>query len=304
MKIYKNLNIKKHHKNSVIAIGNFDGVHLGHRKVIAQAKKKAKKNRLPFGLITFEPVPVMFFNSKIKNHRINSLLQKEIQLKKLKIDFLIIIKFNKLFSLISADQFIKKIIYKKINAKYVFVSKNFKFGRKRKGNIKTLEKFEDVFGFKTIITSPLRSSQKIISSSLIRKKISLGKIKEANKLLNRPWGVKGKVIQGMKRGRKIGFPTCNIKLRDYIVPKLGVYSVIVKTNFFKKKGIANIGYRPTFSGQNLLLEVNIFGIHKNLYNKEINVNFIKFIRSEKKFKGLEQLKKQIKIDIIQAKKNV
>tara|TARA_X000000368_G_scaffold408041_1_gene388210 strand:- start:463 stop:1377 length:915 start_codon:yes stop_codon:yes gene_type:complete len=304
MKIYKNLNIKKHHKNSVIAIGNFDGVHLGHQKVIAQAKKKAKKNRLPFGLITFEPVPVMFFNSKIKNHRINSLLQKEIQLKKLKIDFLIIIKFNKLFSLISADQFIKKIIYKKINAKYVFVSKNFKFGRKRKGNIKTLEKFEDVFGFKTIITSPLRSSQKIISSSLIRKKISLGKIKEANKLLNRPWGVKGKVIQGMKRGRKIGFPTCNIKLRDYIVPKLGVYSVIVKTNFFKKKGIANIGYRPTFSGQNLLLEVNIFGIHKNLYNKEINVNFIKFIRSEKKFKGLEQLKKQIKIDIIQAKKNV
>tara|TARA_B100000700_G_scaffold113619_1_gene127687 strand:+ start:161 stop:1075 length:915 start_codon:yes stop_codon:yes gene_type:complete len=304
MKIYNNLNIRNNHKNSVIAIGNFDGIHSGHQKVILQAKQKAKKNKLSFGLITFEPVPVMFFNPKIKNHRINSLTQKKIYLKKFKIDFLVIIKFNKLFSLLSAEHFIKKIIYKKIKSKYVFVSKNFKFGRKRKGNINTLKKFENIFQFKTIITSPLKNSKKTISSSLIRKKISLGKIKEANKLLSRPWCVKGKVIKGKRRGRIIGFPTCNIKLNDYIVPKLGVYSVIVETNNFKKKGIANIGYRPTFNGQNLLLEVNIFGINKNLYNKEVNINFIKFIRSEKKFKGLEQLKKQIKIDIIQAKKNV
>ena len=304
MKIYNNLNIRNNHKNSVIAIGNFDGIHSGHQKVILQAKQKAKKNKLSFGLITFEPVPVMFFNPKIKNHRINSLTQKKIYLKKFKIDFLVIIKFNKLFSLLSAEHFIKKIIYKKIKSKYVFVSKNFKFGRKRKGNINTLKKFENIFQFKTVITSPLKNSKKTISSSLIRKKISLGKIKEANKLLSRPWCVKGKVIRGKRRGRIIGFPTCNIKLNDYIVPKLGVYSVIVETNNFKKKGIANIGYRPTFNGQNLLLEVNIFGINKNLYNKEVNINFIKFIRSEKKFKGLEQLKKQIKIDIIQAKKNV
>ena len=304
MKIYNNLNIRKTHKNSVIAIGNFDGIHLGHQKVLLQAKQKAKKNKLPFGLITFEPVPVMFFNPKIKNHRINSLTQKKIYLKKFKIDFLVIIKFNKLFSLLSAEHFIKKIIYKKIKSKYVFVSKNFKFGRKRKGNINTLKKFENIFQFKTIITSPLKNSKKTISSSLIRKKISLGKIKEANKLLSRPWCVKGKVIKGKRRGRIIGFPTCNIKLNDYIVPKLGVYSVIVETNNFKKKGIANIGYRPTFNGQNLLLEVNIFGINKNLYNKDIKVNFIKFIRPEKKFKNLEELKKQIKIDIIKAKKNV
>ena len=304
MKIYNNLNIKNHHKNSVIAIGNFDGIHLGHQQVILQAKQKAKKNKLPFGLITFEPVPVMFFNSKIKNHRINSLTQKKIQLEKFKIDFLIIIKFNKLFSLLNAEQFIKRIIYNRIKPKYIFVSKNFRFGRKRQGNINTLKKFENIFGFKTIIISPLKDSKKTISSSLIRKKISLGKIEEANKLLSRQWCVKGKVIKGKRRGRRIGFPTCNIKLKNYIMPKLGVYSVIVETNYFKKQGIANIGYRPTFNGQNLLLEVNIFGINKNLYNKEVNVNFIKFIRSEKKFKGLEQLKKQIKIDIIQAKKNV
>ncbi len=300
MKIYNNLNIKNNHKNSVILIGNFDGVHLGHQKVIAQARQKAKKNKLPFGLITFEPMPVMFFNSNIKSHRINSLEQKKIQLKKCRLDFLVIIKFNRSFSLLSAEQFIKKIIFNKIRSKYVFVSKNFKFGKKRQGNIHTLKKFQNIYDFKTIVTSPLKKTKKTISSSLIRKKISLGKIKETNKLLSRPWCVNGKVLKGNKRGRKIGFPTCNLKLKDYIVPKLGVYSVKVETNHFKKKGIANIGYRPTFNGQNLLLEVNIFGINKNLYNKEIKVYFIKFIRPEKKFKNLEQLKKQIKIDIIKA----
>ena len=304
MKIYNNLNLNKKFKNSVIAIGNFDGIHLGHQKVLKQAKQKAKINKIPLGLISFEPMPVMFFNQKIKNHRINSLEQKKKQLKILKLNFILLIKFNKKFSFISADKFIKKIIFEKLRSKYVFVSKNFKFGKNRKGNINTLKKFQNTYGYKTIITPPLKKAKKIISSTLIRKKIQLGKITEANKLLNRPWSIEGKVIKGSKRGRKIGFPTCNIKLNDYIIPKLGVYSVMVKIGQIKKKGIANIGYRPTFNGQNLLLEVNIFGINKNLYNKEINVNFIKFIRSEKKFKGLEQLKKQIKIDIIQAKKNV
>ena len=300
MKIYYNLNISNHHKNSVIAIGNFDGVHKGHKKVLDQAKKKAKKNKIAIGIITFEPMPVMFFNSKLKNHRINSLNQKISQLKKLKIDFLVIIKFNQSFSLLSAERFIKDVIYSKIRSKYVFVSKNFKFGKNRKGNTQTLKKLQNIYNFKTIITNPLLNLKKTISSTLIRKKISLSKIKEANKLLDRNWCITGKVVKGEKRGRKIGFPTCNIKLNDYIVPQLGVYSVIAETNSFRKKGIANIGYRPTFNGQNLLLEVNIFGINKNLYNKEISINFMKFIRSEKKFKGLEQLKKQIKVDITKA----
>ncbi len=303
MKIYYSLNIKKKHQKSVIAIGNFDGIHLGHQKVIAQAKKKAKNNNLPVGLITFEPVPVMFFNTKIKNHRINSLNQKKEQLKKLKLDFLIIIKFNRYFSLINAEKFIKKIIFEKTKSKFIYVSKNFRFGNNRQGNIKTLKKFEKIFNFKTIITKPLHNNNITISSTLIRKKISLGKIKEANKLLGRKWSIFGKVIKGKKRGRKIGFPTCNIIMKDYVVPKLGVYSVQVKSKQFMKPGIANFGYRPTFNGQNLILEVNIFGINKNLYNKELNVSFKKFIRAERKFKGLEQLKNQIKKDMGSAKKN-
>ena len=131
MKIYNNANLSLKHCNGVIAIGNFDGLHLGHQKVINEAKQKAKKNKLPFGMITFEPVPVMFFKRYKKDHRINSLKQKKIQLKKLNLDFLIIIKFNKKFSSLSAEEFIEKIIYKKAKCRYLYVSRNFKFGFKR-----------------------------------------------------------------------------------------------------------------------------------------------------------------------------
>lgn len=303
MKIYSNLNLNNKHRNGVIAIGNFDGLHLGHLKVINEAKVKAKKLNLPFGVMTFEPIPVMFFNKKLKNHRINSLEQKKNLLKKLKLDFLIVIKFNKYFSSLTAEDFIKKIIYKKIKCKYLYVSRNFKFGHKRRGNIKTLKKFEKLFDYKRVITKPYKKNNKIISSTIIRKKIRAGKIEEINKLLNRVWSVEGKVIKGQKRGRKIGFPTCNLKLDNYVIPRLGVYTVKVSNKNFNKNGIANIGYRPTFKGQSLLLETNIFGFRKNLYNKVVNVSFEKFIRPEKKFKNLEYLKKQIKLDIKLAKKN-
>jgi len=302
MKIYNNPNLNHKHHNGVIAIGNFDGLHLGHQKVINEAKRKAKINKLPFGVMTFEPIPMMFFNQKLKNHRINSLEQKIFFLKKLKIDFLIIIKFNKNFSTLSAEKFIKKIIYEKTKCRYLYVSRNFKFGYKRQGNIKTLRKFEKLFDYKRVVTTSYKKKKKIISSTKIRQNISAGKIEEANKLLGRNWSIEGKVIKGQKRGRQIGFPTCNLKLKNYIIPKLGVYAVRVSNKNFNKNGIANIGYRPTFNGQSLLLETNIFGFKKNLYNKVINISFKKFIRPEKKFKNLEYLKKQIKLDIKQAKK--
>ena len=302
MIVYKNLEIKKNHKGSVIAIGNFDGLHLGHQKVLKEARKKAKKDKIKFGLITFEPVPTMFFNKSIKNHRINSMSQKIYFLKKNKLDFLIIINFNESFSNLSAEGFIKKILFKELKSKYIFISQNFKFGKKRLGNVDTLKNFEKKYLYKTVITIPHKKKNKVISSSLIRKIIHEGRVHEAKKLLNRFWCVEGEVVKGMQRGRKIGFPTCNIKLNSYILPKLGVYSVWVKINNLKKRGIANIGYRPTFNGKSLLLEVNIFGIKKNLYKKILKISFIKFIRAEKKFKNINQLKTQIKKDIIAAKK--
>ena len=301
MKIYRNTNLKNKHCKGVLAIGNFDGIHLGHQKVIRDAKQKANKNKLPFGIMTFEPMPVMFFNKKIKNHRINSLDQKINQFKKLKLDFLIIRKFNKKFSRLTAEKFIEKIIFKKTNCKFLYVSNNFRFGFKRKGNIRTLKKFGKKFNYRNLIIKPFKKKNIVISSTLIRKKIREGKIKEVNKLLNRNWSVDGKVIKGKKRGRKIGFPTCNLKMGNYVIPRLGVYAVKVKTSDFYKNGVANVGYRPTFNGQSLLLETNIFGINKNLYNKVISVSFKKFIRPEKKFKNFEYLKKQIKFDIKKAK---
>ena len=302
MKIYNGANLNQKHLNGVIAIGNFDGLHLGHQKVINEARQKAKKFKLPLGVMTFEPVPVMFFSKKKKDHRINSLKQKITQFKKLKLDFLTIIKFNKKFSSLTAEQFISKIIHKKTKCKYLYVSRNFKFGSKRQGNIQTLKKFERKFNYKNIITNPYKQNKKMISSTFIRKKIRAGKIVEINKLLNRKWCIEGRVIKGKKRGRKIGFPTCNMDLSSYVVPKLGVYAVKVNFGKLNKDGIANIGFRPTFKGQSLLLETNIFGINKNLYNKVLSISFKKFIRPEKKFRNFEYLRKQIKLDIKQAKK--
>ena len=301
MKIFKNTSISNNYKNSVIAVGNFDGVHIGHKKVLNAAYKKAKKTKKKFGLLTFEPVPVMFFNKQILNHRLDTLPQKISNLKKEKLDFVIIQKFNKKFSKLSYKDFIYRILFKKIKCKFLYVSKNFKFGNKREGDVSKLKKFEKNFFYKTILTPPLKKKKKTISSTIIRKLLKSGEIKKANYLLNRKWEIIGKVIKGSQRGRKIGFPTCNILLKKYIIPKFGVYAVNVKINNISKKGIANIGYRPTFNGKKLLLEVNIFGIKKNLYNKNINVVFNKFIRPEKKFNNIKELKDQIRKDIKKAK---
>ena len=302
MKVFKNLNIGKKFQNSALAVGNFDGIHLGHKKVLKAARLKSKKNKIYFGALTFEPLPVMFFNKSIKNHRINKLSQKIEQLKKQKLDFLVIKKFDRKFSKINYLNFIKRILYQKLKCKFLFVSKNFKFGNKRQGNIERLKYYQNKYNFRTVLTKALKKNKKVISSTVVRRLINRGKVSEVKKLLGRPWEIRGTVKKGNQRGRKIGFPTCNINLKEYIIPRLGVYSIIAETDSFRKKGIANIGYRPTFNGQNLLLEVNIFGINKNLYNKVIKVYFLKFIRAEKKFKNLEHLRKQIKLDVKQAKK--
>ena len=302
MKIYKNFNIGKRFQNSAIAIGNFDGFHLGHQRVIKRGKQIARKNNLKFGLMVFQPLPVMFFNKNLKNYRIDSLRQKINSSKKYGINFLIVKKFDKKFSKIKADDFIEKILYKKLKAKLVFISKNFRFGKNRIGNVKLLKNKEKFFEYKTNTITPLNKKGYVISSTLIRKNIAKGKIDYSNKLLGRFWTIEGVVKRGEKRGRKIGFPTCNLDLKNYIVPKLGVYSAkIIVDKKIKKRGIVNIGYRPTFGKNKLLLEAHIFGLKKNLYDKRIKIMLIKFIRKEKRFKSIIQLKKQIKIDTRKAK---
>ena len=301
---YKNFNIKKNHKKSIILIGNFDGVHLGHQKLFDSAKKHKKKENLKIGVVTFDPIPKMFFNKKLKNYRISNLNQKLSIFKKFKVDFVINKKFDKKFSKIKCNKFISEIIYKKLNPKIIFVSNNFRFGNKREGDVKLLKLLEKKYNYKIINPPTLKKKNKTISSTLIRKLLTDGKLNLANNYLNRNWSIEGVVKKGRNMGKKIGFPTCNIDIENYVIARPGVYAVKVNILNSNKilKGIANLGYRPTFNQKKILLEVNIFNFSRNLYNKKLTVEFIKFIRSEKKFKGIDQLKKQIKLDLKSAKR--
>ena len=302
--VYKDFNIKPKHKNSIILIGNFDGVHIGHRKLFDLANKYKKKFRLNIGVLTFEPMPKMFFNKELKNFRISNLDQKYQLLKNLKVDFIINKKFNKKFSKIKSLDFVKNIIYKKLNAKFVFVSNNFRYGNKREGNVFQLISLENKYGYKIIKSEPKKINKKIVSSSLIRNLLEKGNLEKANKYLKRNWSIIGKVEKGRQLGKKLGFPTCNLNINEYVLAKPGVYAVKAKkkNDNLWIKGIANLGYRPTFNQNKLLLEVHLFNFSGNLYDKYLTVEFLKFIRKEKKFKNAKQLKKQIKKDVKTAKK--
>tara|TARA_B100000029_G_scaffold335379_1_gene327501 strand:- start:55 stop:984 length:930 start_codon:yes stop_codon:yes gene_type:complete len=303
LKIYKSFKVKELHKKSIILIGNFDGLHLGHQKLFQLAKKYKNKNRNKIGVVTFDPIPKMFFNKKLKNYRISNINQKTEILRKFNVDFIINKKFDRKFSKIKSYNFVKNILFKKLQAKYIFVSNNFRFGNKREGDVKLLKSMSGKYNFKIINPKPLKKKNKIVSSTIIRKLLEAGKLNLANNYLDRPWCVEGKVKRGRMMGKKIGFPTCNIDLGNYIIAKPGVYSVKIKFDGFKNKlkGIANLGYRPTFNQKKILLEVNIFNFTGNLYNKKLSVDFIKFIRGEKKFKGVDHLKNQINKDIKIAK---
>ncbi len=306
MKIFYKPSISNKYKKSAIAIGNFDGLHRGHKKVFDETKKYAKKNRIKFGVLTFTPLPVMFFNKRINNFRLTSEDQKLQLFKKHKVDFVININFNKKFSSISANDFIKKIIYKKINPNLLAVSNNFKFGKKRKGNVKLLKIYSKKYNYKMLKIKPLKFFNTMVSSTKIRNFLKNGNITLANKFLSRSWSIEGDVIKGKKIGRKLGYRTCNIKIKNYILPKIGIYAVkiLIEKNKRVYDGVAYLGSRPTFGGSKIFLETNIFGINKNLYKKRIKVFFIKFLRGDKKFKNSSLLVRQMKKDVIFAKKGL
>ena len=305
MKLYKNVDISENHKKSIILIGNFDGVHVGHQKLFKLANTYKKKFNLKIGVLTFEPMPKMFFNKNFKNFRISNVKQKNIILNDLGVDFIITKKFDKKFSAIKSESFIREILSKKLEAQYIFVSNNFRFGNKREGDVNQLIKNEKIYDYKIIKPQPLILSQKVISSTYIRYLLEKGYLKKTNKLLRRNWSIEGMVQKGRQQGKKIGFPTCNIDIKDYVIAMPGVYAVNVKKKNSLKplKAIANLGYRPTFNQKKILLEVHIFNFSGNLYNKYLSVEFVKFIRKEKKFNNVTQLKKQIQSDLKIAKRN-
>ena len=302
-KTYDNFNISKNHENSIMLVGNFDGLHLGHQKLFKMAKLFKKKYKLKIGVLTFEPMPKMFFKKQKNDFRIASLKQKNSLLSKQGVDFIINKKFDLKFSKTNAHNFIRNVLSKKLKISFLFVSNNFRFGNKRKGNVKLLKNNQKNFNYKVIEPKPLKIKKRIISSSLIRNLLRQGKLTLANKYLSREWQIVSVVKKGRQIGKKMGFPTCNMNIEPYVIAKPGVYAVKIKRLNSNKtlRGIANLGIRPTFNQKKILLEVHIFNFSGNLYNKELIIDFFYFIRKEKKFKSINQLKKQISSDLKTAK---
>jgi riboflavin kinase/FMN adenylyltransferase len=291
VKIIRNTNLEQ--LPCVVTIGNFDGVHLGHQALLTEVKKRAHDLKLESAVITFEPNPKDYFSQNKPQTRISSLREKIELFNEIKIDRVHIIKFNQEFSKVTANEFISVLI-KQLKVKEIVVGEDFCFGRGREGGIKQLS----ASSMKLNIKNKILMDGKRISSTLIRNLLANDKLDQANKYIGRPYSISGKVVHGEKRGRKIGFPTANIHMRHNRPPLKGVFAVKFQNHF----GVANLGIRPSIKGEKKLhLEVHLLNFSSDLYGQHVSVIFLKKLRDEKKFKSLDELKEQIKLDVIKAK---
>jgi riboflavin kinase/FMN adenylyltransferase len=291
VKIIRNTNLEQ--LPCVVTIGNFDGVHLGHQALLTEVKKRAHDLKLESAVITFEPNPKDYFSQNKPQTRISSLREKIELFNEIKIDRVHIIKFNQEFSKVTANEFISLLI-KQLKVKEIVVGEDFCFGRGREGGIKQLS----ASSMKLNIKNKILMDGKRISSTLIRNLLANDKLDQANKYIGRPYSISGKVVHGEKRGRKIGFPTANIHMRHNRPPLKGVFAVKFQNHF----GVANLGIRPSIKGEKKLqLEVHLLNFSSDLYGQHVSVIFLKKLRDEKKFKSLDELKEQIKLDVIKAK---
>lgn len=298
MKIIRDLE-KIFFENKITAtIGGYDGIHIGHNRIISKVVQKAKENNSKSALITFKPLPKIFFARK--NFELLTIYKKIEILKELNVDYMILLRFNDSLISMSSKDFIEEILIKKLNISSLTVGHDFKFGKNQSGSVRDLQDYAQE-GFFTLNVEEKHSiAGERISSSSIRDYIMQNNFEKASKMLGRPYTVSGKIIHGDKRGRTIGFPTANIKLEPNILLS-GVYAV--STLFKKKKyyGVANIGYKPTFDGQKYLFEANIFDFSQDLYGQRLEFDIISKIRETKKFSGVEELKKYINLDVKSAK---
>lgn len=299
MKIVRGVNKIKRFKSPVVALGVFDGVHRGHRKILIAASRKARSIKGTSMALTFWPHPQ-------KEGALNSLEHRLRLIAELGIDVCVVINFNRGFAKMTAEDFVKRILFKKLGARYIYVGDNFRFGRGARGGIKTLKKLSKEYKFRLMAFKVLKVKKHPISSTYIRALIKNGDLGLAQRLLSRPVGVLGTVIKGSSIGRKLGFPTANINPHHEVIPARGVYAV--KVIFDKKRldGICNIGYKPTFKipgRPREHIELHIFNFHKNIYGKYLEVQFIRKIREEKKFSSSAALVEQIKKDINSFRKH-
>lgn len=305
MKIIRGItNLKNQFTQCVLTLGNFDGVHLGHQQLLSRLIDKGKHLKLPTVVMIFEPQPLEYFNPENAPSRLTSFQEKVIFIENFKIDYLIVIPFTKTFANMSADCFIQAFLVEKLQAQYVIVGDDFRFGKKRQGNIELLYQYAVKKGFivesmPTFIWRDLR-----VSSTAVRQALQHCDFELAKCLLGRDYTIQGRVIHGNALARQLGFPTANIHLHRKKPALQGVYLVKVK-DICKKQyytGIANIGLRPTIEGRIAILEVNLFNFSDYIYGHYLDVLFIEKLREEKKFDSLDELKKQIAQDVCTAKK--
>jgi len=291
-------------KKLCLAIGNFDGFHKGHQAILRQVKDTSLKNNLSSAIMSFNPHPRTFFNNSNENFNIYTKEEKLIFLKKFDIDIYIDFEFNSNLSQLTPENFVKNILVDKLNITSLVVGSEFRFGKDRKGNVNTLNDLSKKYNYNVHLVDSimLKDMSSKYSSSIIRKKITEGKIEDVTNSLGRQWYMKGIVIEGQKKARDINFPTANIQPGNHILPKKGVYAVDVIFNNKTYVGISNFGFRPTVDGTKLLLETHLFNFDQEIYGKELTVRFHTFIRPEVKFSNFKELTKQIKKDVEKAKK--
>lgn len=285
-----------------IALGNFDGIHIGHQRVIQPIFDYP--HLIP-SLVTFIPHPQEFFTGTRKQ-LLTPIPEKCQILENLGIQQLILLPFDRDLAHLSPEKFITNILIKQIKAQFISVGEDFKFGYQRQGNAEFLQTLANKYNIKVSITKEqnltINNESLRISSSYIRESLLTGKPELAMQMLGREYQIIGEVIEGQKLGRKIGFPTANLRVSsEKFLPKIGVYLVQIALENQHHWGIMNLGYKPTVDGKNISIEVHLFDFNDNLYHKKITVKLIKFIRNEQKFNSLEALKKQIQIDCEKAK---
>ena len=307
MKIIDRLeNISQPFKNAVITIGNFDGVHIGHQALFHEVIERAADIDGTSIAMTFEPHPLRVLQKNSLPPLITVYEQKNELIERTGIDVLICIPFTREFASLSAAAFIKDLLVAKIGMRVIVVGKDYTFGRNREGNLSVLKSYASELGYEVIVAEWIKAEREVadrISSTKIRELIMAGEVEPARKMLGRHYQIRGLVVKGRDRGGKLlGIPTANINLQDELCPKTGIYAVTVEYNQQLYKGVANIGYSPTFDDHQFTVEVHLLNFSENFYGQKIRVNFIQRIRNEKKFVGIADLKEQIHQDIKTAHK--
>jgi riboflavin kinase/FMN adenylyltransferase len=280
-----------------LTIGNFDGVHLGHRELLRRTVAHARDLHIRAVALTFTPHPVRFFTPRARFYEITSLGEKASRMEKLGIDLLVVESFTGAIGGMGPEEFARTVVHERMLARFVTVGYDFTFGRNRTGSPGMLRRIGRELGFEVDIVPPLMRGGAIVSSSRIRELLLSGRVREAEELLCRPYVVSGRVIPGAARGRKLGFPTANVEFVQELLPLPGVYVIDAAVGGVVRRGVANVGFNPTFGENSLGVEVHLLDFAGDLYGQDMAVRFRDRIRDERKFKSVEELVRQIEKDV-------